>query len=133
MQKTILLVDDEPHILRIIRLSLERENYRILTAHNGEKALDILAEGFPDILITDIDMPRMNGKELCQNVVKKYPHRTFLIIVLTSRAEREHREWSSQIRNLEFLEKPVSIRSLKLIIDKFLTAVTAENDKATDR
>ena len=120
MQKTILLVDDEPHVIRILRMALERENYRVLSAFNGEMALDILAENSPDIVITDIDMPRMDGKELCRQIQDRFPNRNFSIIILTSRAERDHRDWASQISNLEFLEKPVSVKNLKSILEKFL-------------
>jgi DNA-binding response OmpR family regulator len=122
MPKTILLVDDEPHVIRILSLALEKENYRVLTAYNGETALEILEEYFPDIVITDIDMPRMNGKELCSQIDKKFPNRNFLIIILTSRAERDHRVWASQIPNLEFLEKPISVRNLKQILENYFIA-----------
>jgi CheY-like chemotaxis protein len=121
MQKTILLVDDEPHVIRILRLALEKDNYRVLTAYNGELALKVLEENVPDVIISDIDMPRMNGKELCQQIIEKYPNRKFLIIVLTSRAERDHREWASKIPNLRFLEKPVSFSHLKLILENYFT------------
>ena len=119
MQKTIIIVDDEPHVIRILRLALERENYRVFTAYNGENALQILEEYYPDILITDIDMPRMNGKELCRQIDEKFPNRNFLIIVLTSRAERDLRMWASGIPNLEFLEKPVSVTNLKKILGNY--------------
>jgi len=132
MQKTILLVDDEPHVLRILRLALEKENYRVMTAYNGELALEILEEYTPDILVSDIDMPRMNGRELCRQIDERFPHRNFLIIILTSRAEKDHREWASRIPNLEFLEKPVSIHNLKLTVENFLGG-TAENDTTSDR
>jgi CheY-like chemotaxis protein len=122
MQKTILLVDDEPHVLRIVSLSLEKENYRILKAYNGEQALEILEEYYPDIVITDIDMPRMNGRKLCSQIDKKFPDRNFLIIILTSRAERDHRDWAAQIPNLEFLEKPISMRNLKQLLENYFTA-----------
>jgi len=125
MQKTILLVDDEPHVLRILRLALEKENYRVLTAHNGEAALEILEEFSPDIVISDLDMPRMNGRELCRQIDEKFTKRNFLIIILTSRAERDHRVWASQIPNLEFLEKPISVRNLKLMLENYFTASRA--------
>lgn len=132
MQKTILLVDDEPHVLRILRLALEKENYRVMTAYNGELALEIMEEYIPDILISDIDMPRMDGKELCRQIDERFPKRNFLIIILTSRAERDHREWASSIPNFEFLEKPVSVRNLKQTLDQFFMANTAQNDTTTD-
>ena len=121
MSKTILLVDDEPHILRILRLALEKENYRVLTACDGQAALKVLAEDSPDIVISDIDMPRMNGKELCRQIGNQYPDRDFLIVILTSRAEKDHREWASLIPNLKFLEKPVSINNLKALLNNFFS------------
>ena len=133
MQKTILLVDDEPHVIRILRLALEKENYRVLTAYNGVMALEILAENTPDIVISDLDMPRMDGKELYNQIEKKFPNRNFLIIILTSRAEKDHRYWASTIPNLEFLEKPVSVKNLKLTLENFFIAGKAQNDPTTSR
>ena len=110
--KKIVIVDDEPHVLRVLRLSLEREGYEVESYANGEEALEALRESQPDVLVTDIQMPRMDGEQLCQNIQAEMPERKFLIFVLTSRTEIEHREWSRQIENLQFLEKPVSIRNL---------------------
>jgi len=110
--KKITIVDDEPHVLRVLKLSLEREGYQVISFANGEDALNGLRENQPDVLVTDIQMPRMNGEELCQKIQLEMPDREFLIFVLTSRTEIEHREWSRKINNLQFLEKPVSIRNL---------------------
>jgi len=110
--KKIIIVDDEPHVLRVLRLSLEREGYEVESFANGEEGLEALRESHPDVLITDIQMPRMNGEQLCQIIQAEMPEREFLIFVLTSRTEIEHREWSRKIENLQFLEKPISIRNL---------------------
>ena len=76
-------------------------------------------------------MPRMDGEQLCQNIQTEMPERKFLIFVLTSRTEIEHREWSRQIENLQFLEKPVSIRNLieclNLIRDRFTKRLREES------
>jgi DNA-binding response OmpR family regulator len=61
----------------------------------------------------------MDGKKLCMEISKKFPGRAFRIYVLTARAEREHREWANEIPNLEFMEKPVSIRKLMSELDAF--------------
>jgi len=116
----ILVVDDEPHVIRILKLSLVRAGYQVDSCANGEQALERLRQSQPDILITDIQMPRMGGRELCQQVRKEFPEQPMLIFVLTSRTEIEHREWSRSLENILFLEKPLSLRKmLSMIKDHF--------------
>ena len=118
--KRILIVDDQAHVIRVIKLGLEGAGYEVDTASNGSECLVKLCDSHPDCLVTDIDMPRMGGKELCVAIEKQFPDRTFPIVVLTSRTEMEHRHWTREISNLEFMEKPVSIRRLLSHIGKSL-------------
>lgn len=118
--KTILLVDDETMILRVMRTALEKAGYRVMTASDGVEALETIREHHPDILVTDIEMPRMNGQELCEEIRRSIPDREFPIFISTSLTAVEHREWSRQIPKLVFLEKPISIRKLRTAIDEFL-------------
>lgn len=120
----ILIADDEPHVLRVLKLSLEKEGYVVETCSNGKEALARLEQAHPDILITDIQMPLMTGEELCKHINQHIPERKFLIFVLTSRTEIEHREWSRDIPNLLFLEKPVSIRNLLDKIEGYFAQAT---------
>ena len=117
--KRILIVDDEPHVIRVLRLALEQSGYLVDDAANGLKAIEYLGKQQPDLLITDIDMPGMNGKELCMEIARTFPDRGFLIYVLTARAELEHRVWVNEIPNLRLMEKPVSIRKLLSELDRF--------------
>lgn len=110
--KNILIVDDEPHVLRVLKLSLEREGYAVEVCATGREALQRVDDNYPDVLITDIHMPHMDGRELCQAIQQQIPKRKFAIYILTSRTEIEHRDWSRNIDNLLFMEKPVSIRDL---------------------
>ncbi len=112
MMKRILIVDDEPHVIRILRVALERAGYEIESAHHGESALDKIRQQAPDLMITDIQMPRMDGKALCKQITKEFPDRVFPILVTTSRPEQEHRIWSAEIQNLFFVEKPISTQQL---------------------
>lgn len=118
--QSILLVDDEPMILRVMRLALEKVGYQVNTAIDGKDALEKIVTNPPDILITDIDMPRMTGKELCLQIQETMPDREFPIFVSTSLTALEHREWSRKISNLVFLEKPISIRKLRTAISDFI-------------
>lgn len=114
--KRILLVDDEPLVIRVMRLALTKDGYLVDVAVDGEDALEKLSAAAPDIMITDIEMPRMSGKELCQHIQKSMPDREFPIFVSTSLTATEHRDWSRHISNLTFLEKPISIRKLRAAI-----------------
>ena len=71
----ILLVDDEPVVLRVIRLALEKAGYQVETRPNGLAALERIREQPPDVLITDIEMPQMSGQELCQKLEAEMPDR----------------------------------------------------------
>ncbi|RZU42313.1 response regulator transcription factor [Edaphobacter modestus] len=82
MSSTILVVDDDPQITRMLRTSLQASGYRVRTSHDGVAALEQIQAEMPDLVITDISMPRMNGIELTKEV-----RRTSLvpIIVLSVR------------------------------------------------
>ena len=108
----ILIVDDEPNVTRVLKLMLERAGYRISTAPDGEAGLACVLADPPDALITDIQMPRMDGRELVRAIQQQLPQRRFEIFVMTSMTAREEREWVREIPRVEFLEKPVSPRQL---------------------
>ncbi|MGI9261110.1 MAG: response regulator [Woeseiaceae bacterium] len=116
--KRVMIVDDHAPVLRVLRLGIEEAGYEVDQASNGSECLVKLCEGLPDFLVTDIDMPRMTGRELCLAIEKQFPERLFPIVVLTSRTEMEHRAWTRSIDNLSFMEKPVSVRRLVSYISR---------------
>jgi len=118
--KRILLADDEPMVLRVMRLALEKEGYQVDVAIDGADALEKIAANCPDVLVTDIEMPRMTGQELCLHLQETMPDREFPIFISTSLTALEHREWSKHISNLVFLEKPISVRKLRSAISAFI-------------
>ena len=110
--KRILVADDELHMIRVVKLFLERAGYKVDTASNGQEALDSILLNPPDVLLTDINMPHMSGKQLCQELQQRLPGRTFPIFVMTSMTDRENRDWTETIPNTALLEKPISMRVL---------------------
>ena len=66
--KKILLVDDEPHVIKVLKLFLDKNGYQVSVANNGEQALAKVTTDNPDVVITDIQMPRMSGQELCNKI-----------------------------------------------------------------
>ena len=121
--KKILIVDDEPHVSAILRRSLERANYQIVTAMNGQQALDQIAREMPDLLITDVQMPKMNGIELCEVINRDFPELNKLIIIMTSRTDCEIRIWAEPYKNIEIMEKPISMRLLTTRLNEYFTTL----------
>jgi two-component system, chemotaxis family, response regulator PixH len=110
--KNILVVDDEPHVSLILKQFLERTGYSVNTALNGEQALARIAEKMPDVLITDVQMPKMGGLELCETIASRYPEMCQLIILMTSRTDRDIRVWAESHDHIVMMEKPLSMRRL---------------------
>ena len=115
-----MIVDDHAPVIRVMRLGLERAGFDVTSAVNGAECLALLETAQPDFLVTDIDMPVMNGRELCLAIESRFPDRDYPIIVLTARTELEHRAWTHGINGLDFMEKPVSIRGLVARIETAL-------------
>lgn len=111
-QYKVLVVDDEPHVIRILRLALEKAGYTVASANDGNEALGVMADFAPDVMISDIQMAGMDGRELCRTARARYPERAFLILVMTSMTAMEERAWARDLPNTDFLEKPLSPRQL---------------------
>ena len=125
--RTVLVVDDERHVARVLRVALERAGYTVEIASNGEEAIARLVAQKPDALLTDIVMPRMNGRELVAVVRKQFAERQLPIVVMTSSLEYEHRDWVDNYNNLHFIEKPVSPRRVVQILDKQFSVTDADD------
>jgi len=88
MQKAkILIVDDDPDILDILKITLDEENYDVIQASNGEDAVKLIQEKSPNLVILDYNMPRMNGKEVCQKVKQDFLLQHLPIVMLTGKGE----------------------------------------------
>ncbi|MGI9288707.1 MAG: response regulator [Pseudomonadales bacterium] len=110
--KKILLVDDEQHILRVMQTALSRYGYTVSTALNGAEGLQKYNAENPDAIIVDIDMPRMNGRELCSAILAEDPQPACKIFISTGCALRDLRAWAEQFEQIMFMEKPISIRNV---------------------
>ena len=124
--KRILIADDEPHVLRVIELFLRREGYEIEAVRDGQQALESILRRPPDLLITDVNMPRMTGTALCLELKKQLPGREFRIIVIASMAESEPRELVADMPGVSFIEKPLSMRSLVAMLAKLFATSPAK-------
>ncbi len=111
--RRILIVDDEPHVTRLIQQKLRGEGYEALTAGNGMEALAKLeAEGPFDAVVTDYNMPKLNGRQLCESIRERYANQPMHIFLVTARAEPPLRTWAEGMPRIEYIEKPISLQDL---------------------
>ena len=107
---TVLLVEDEPMVRSVAERALTRHGYEVITADNGEDALEILARGDPiDLLISDVVMPGMDGPTMVREARKSRPD--LKILFMSGYAEEQLRK-SIDIENVNFLPKPFSVNEL---------------------
>jgi DNA-binding NtrC family response regulator len=117
MSKKILIVDDDPVILRMLTACLRVfKDLAIMTADDGKSALEILKKEPVDLLITDLNMPEMNGLKLLSYMKKNQPE--IPVIVLTAFGQSELEEKIKGYGNLEYYEKPLDINVFKETILK---------------
>ncbi|MCU7943084.1 MAG: response regulator [Candidatus Thiodiazotropha sp. (ex Cardiolucina cf. quadrata)] len=88
MTKTILIVDDEPNIVLSVEYLMKREGYQVMTANDGQVAIEMIADIRPDLLILDVMMPRKNGFEVCREI-RADPALSGLPILMLSAKGRE--------------------------------------------
>jgi CheY-like chemotaxis protein len=117
----ILIADDEPYVARVLKLVLQKEGYQVNCVNNGEQALAEYRETRPDIIVTDVKMPHMTGRELVEAIRGTDGDSQTPIIVMTSTLESENRDWVSGVDGVHFVGKPVSPRELVRIVNDCFT------------
>jgi len=107
----ILVVDDEKDIVEFIQYNLEKEGFEVITAHNGNEALEAIKEK-PDLVVLDVMMPGIDGYEVCEKIRLEDKYKSIPILLLTAKTREQ-----DEIRGLElgaddYITKPVSIQKL---------------------
>jgi DNA-binding response OmpR family regulator len=106
--KHILVVDDEPHLIRSLTYILAKEGYEVSMAVDGEDALKKISERKPDMLFLDIMMPKKNGYEVCE-IIRKIPAlNNIYIIMLSAKGWEIDRSKAISVGANEFMSKPFS-------------------------
>src|ERR671922_730999 len=105
----VLVVDDEPQITRVLRTVLSSQGYQVRTAAEGEAALSNLAEWHPELVITDLFMPHMNGIELCRRI---RAFSSMPIIVLSVKGEERTKVEALDSGADDYVTKPFGIDEL---------------------
>ncbi len=118
--KTILVADDESHILHVVSLKLRNAGFRVITARDGQEALTLATAEHPDLVITDYHMPQLSGLELCQRMKADPATQSIPAIMLTARGYHLEPHDTEQSGILRTLSKPFSPRHLLATVNEIL-------------
>jgi two-component system KDP operon response regulator KdpE len=125
--RRILVVDDEPQITRVLRTTLSAQGYDLRVANDGETALEIMKDWTPDLVITDLAMPQMDGFELCRRVRAKAK---MPIIVLSVRGEERAKVQALDAGADDYVTKPFGMSELLARVRANLRRVPVEEHEA---
>jgi two-component system alkaline phosphatase synthesis response regulator PhoP len=111
-EKTVLVVDDEIHIVHVVAIKLRNNGYEVITANNGAEALELAQQESPDIIVTDYQMPVMSGLELVKELRENEITKNIPVILLTARSFAISKEVQNDLQISRCLSKPFSPREL---------------------
>lgn len=119
---TVMVVDDSVTVRKITSRLLERNGYQVVLAKDGMDAISILQDHTPDVMLLDIEMPRMDGFEVASIVKHEERLKDISIIMITSRTGQKHRERAMSLGVNEYLGKPFQEAELLKHIEKYISA-----------
>ncbi len=130
--KRILLCDDEIHIVRAAEFKFRHSGYDVRTASDGEVAWRMILQECPDLLITDCQMPRLDGLELCRRIRERPETRNLPVIMLTAKGfELAAEELAETLGILAVVRKPFSPRAMLATAEELLGAAGPSTEACT--
>lgn len=126
-QSIVMVVDDSLTVRRVTQRLLTREGYQVVLAKDGVDALQHLQSVTPDVMLVDIEMPRMDGFDLTRNIRDDERTRAIPIIMITSRTASKHRNYAMELGVNEYLGKPYQEDTLLELIAGFVAKATSLN------
>ncbi len=122
MKKKVLVADDEAHILHVVSMKLTNAGYEVVTAVDGEEALELCLAESPDLVITDYQMPYMTGLELCEKLREDEQTENIPVVMLTARGFDIEAHEMEAARISGVLSKPFSPREVLAKVEQVLAA-----------
>jgi chemosensory pili system protein ChpA (sensor histidine kinase/response regulator) len=115
----VLVVDDSLTVRRVTQRLLTREGYRVTTAKDGLEALERLADERPVVVLSDIEMPRMDGFDLVRNIRADERLADLAVIMITSRIAQKHRDYAAELGVDHYLGKPYAEDELLALVARY--------------
>lgn len=118
--KKILIADDRPEVVELVRVTLESGDYQIFEACNGKEALEKIRKEKPDLVLLDVIMPKMDGFEVCRKLKKDPGTQKIPIIMLTAKGQKVDQEKGRKLGTNGYIVKPFSPSALLIKIEEIL-------------
>lgn len=116
--RKILVADDNANIRKVVQMGFESLGYRVITAENGRRALDLVREEGPDLVILDVMMPEMSGYDVCVEMKKDPQLRAIPVVMLTAKNLDEDKYWGRELGADEYITKPYDPEELERVVEK---------------
>ena len=120
MGKKVLICDDEPHILESVKYVVRKAGHEVITAEDGEEALQKAIAEKPDLMFLDLMMPKMTGYEVCERLKGDPATEGIYIIMLTARGQEQNERQGMAAGADEYITKPFSPRRMRQRLDELL-------------
>jgi two-component system, OmpR family, alkaline phosphatase synthesis response regulator PhoP len=124
---SILIVEDNADLLKLLKINLSDQGYRIYTAENGIAALDTYHTQKPDLIILDVMLPKLDGFEVCKLI--RSENKTIPILMLTAKAEEVDKVLGLELGADDYMTKPFSIREFLARVKAIFRRIDASNNK----
>ncbi|MCX7984321.1 MAG: response regulator [Bacteroidetes bacterium] len=121
MKKCILVVDDSSTVRKFVSVSLSMQGFDVVTACDGMDALEKLPQRKYDLVITDLNMPTMDGFELIRNLKSNPEYKDIPVIILTSLSDNANREEGAKLGVYSYVVKPFSPEKIQYEVSKYLS------------
>lgn len=131
MKEKILIIDDEEHIVELIRYNLENAGYETVEAYNGIDGLALAKTEKPTIILLDVMLPLMDGLEVCKNLRGSDQTKGIPIIMLTAKSEEIDKILGLELGADDYITKPFSVRELMARIKAVLRRSSSEVEDST--
>ncbi|HTX18065.1 MAG TPA: response regulator [Bacteroidota bacterium] len=121
MSREVLVVDDSATVRKFVSVSLSMQGFKVVTACDGMDALEKLPTGKFDLVITDLNMPTMDGFELIRTLRESAEFKDLPVIILTSLSDQANREQGAKLGVGSYVIKPFSLEKIQYEVSKYLS------------
>ncbi|GAB6100567.1 response regulator transcription factor [Halanaerocella petrolearia] len=127
MSAKILVVDDEENIVQLVKFNLEEKGYEVVTAYDGQQALEVVKKEDPDLMVLDLMLPEVDGFDICREIRKNDQFNKLPIIILSAKEEEVDKILGLELGADDYITKPFSPRELIARVKAVLRRVTSQD------